>query len=179
VNSYRRTTSERHSSAARVTLKIPYEHHRDYSGPTQQTAGRAGTRPIDIAKSSALAFADAAIVARVDGELYDLTRPLEKGTPPCRSSLPRIPSSLNVYRIPPPIFWPPPCSELYPETKLGIGPPIDNGFYYDFDRPAPFTPEGPRADRKENVGASIARPPYERIYTRKDEGLKKSIPTPG
>jgi threonyl-tRNA synthetase len=31
--------------------------------------------------------------------------------------------------------------ELFPETKLGIGPPIDNGFYYDFDRPEPFTPK--------------------------------------
>nr|WP_310306570.1 threonine--tRNA ligase [Nocardioides marmoribigeumensis] len=31
--------------------------------------------------------------------------------------------------------------ELYPEAKLGIGPPIENGFYYDFDVPTPFVPE--------------------------------------
>src|SRR5947199_4813871 len=31
--------------------------------------------------------------------------------------------------------------DLYPEAKLGIGPPITNGFYYDFDVPRPFTPE--------------------------------------
>ena len=30
---------------------------------------------------------------------------------------------------------------LYPETKLAIGPAIDNGFYYDFDAPHPFSPE--------------------------------------
>ena len=30
---------------------------------------------------------------------------------------------------------------LYPETKLAIGPSIDNGFYYDFDREGGFTPE--------------------------------------
>ncbi|MBQ8011985.1 MAG: TGS domain-containing protein, partial [Oscillospiraceae bacterium] len=30
---------------------------------------------------------------------------------------------------------------LYPETKLAIGPAIDNGFYYDFDTPHPFSPE--------------------------------------
>lgn len=30
--------------------------------------------------------------------------------------------------------------ELYPETQIAIGPAIENGFYYDFDRPAPFTP---------------------------------------
>jgi threonyl-tRNA synthetase len=31
--------------------------------------------------------------------------------------------------------------ELWPETKVSIGPPIENGFYYDFDREKPFTPE--------------------------------------
>ncbi len=31
--------------------------------------------------------------------------------------------------------------ELYPEAKLGIGPPIENGFYYDFDVPVPFQPD--------------------------------------
>jgi threonyl-tRNA synthetase len=31
--------------------------------------------------------------------------------------------------------------ELYPETKVAIGPAIEDGFYYDFDRPTPFTPE--------------------------------------
>jgi threonyl-tRNA synthetase len=31
--------------------------------------------------------------------------------------------------------------QLYPQAKLGIGPPIENGFYYDFDVPAPFTPD--------------------------------------
>ena len=30
---------------------------------------------------------------------------------------------------------------LYPDVKLAIGPSIDNGFYYDFDTPRPFTPE--------------------------------------
>ena len=31
--------------------------------------------------------------------------------------------------------------ELFPEAKLGIGPPVENGFYYDFDVEQPFTPE--------------------------------------
>src|SRR5690606_3645363 len=31
--------------------------------------------------------------------------------------------------------------DIFPEAKLGIGPPIENGFYYDFDVPAPFTPD--------------------------------------
>src|SRR4051794_22025103 len=32
-------------------------------------------------------------------------------------------------------------THLFPETKMTIGPPTDDGFYYDFDRPTPFTPE--------------------------------------
>ena len=35
--------------------------------------------------------------------------------------------------------------ELFPEAKLGIGPPVDNGFYYDFDVPSPFTPDDLKA----------------------------------
>jgi threonyl-tRNA synthetase len=35
--------------------------------------------------------------------------------------------------------------ELFPQAKLGIGPPVDNGFYYDFDVPVPFTPEDLKA----------------------------------
>ena len=35
--------------------------------------------------------------------------------------------------------------ELFPQAKLGIGPPVDNGFYYDFDVPEPFTPENLKA----------------------------------
>jgi threonyl-tRNA synthetase len=35
--------------------------------------------------------------------------------------------------------------ELFPQAKLGIGPPVENGFYYDFDVPAPFTPEDLKA----------------------------------
>ena len=31
--------------------------------------------------------------------------------------------------------------ELFPQAKLGIGPPVENGFYYDFDVPTPFTPD--------------------------------------
>ena len=37
--------------------------------------------------------------------------------------------------------------ELFPEAKLGIGPPIENGFYYDFDVETPFNPEDLEQDR--------------------------------
>jgi threonyl-tRNA synthetase len=131
-----------------------------------------GTRPIDIARSISPRLADAAIVARVDGELYDLTRPLENDAS-LQILTAKDPESLNVYRHSSAHLLAAAVLELYPETKLGIGPPIDNGFYYDFDRPAPFTPEDLEKIEKKMWELQSRDLPYERIYTRKDEGLKK------
>ena len=132
----------------------------------------AGTRPIDIAKSISPRLADAAIVARVDGELYDLTRPLEKDAA-LQILTAKDPESLGVYRHSSAHLLAAAVLDLYPETKLGIGPAIDNGFYYDFDRPAPFTPEDIEKIEKKMWELQSRDLPYERIYTRKDEGLKK------
>ncbi len=56
--------------------------------------------------------------------------------------------------------------ELFPETKLGIGPPIETGFYYDFQRDAAFTPED-LEKLEERMWEIQARDlPYERKYTR-------------
>ena len=49
---------------------------------------------------------------------------------------------------------------LYPEVKLAIGPSIDNGFYYDFDAPEPFSPE----DLKKIKGIGDAK--YEKLKDR-------------
>ncbi len=131
-----------------------------------------GTTPIDIAKSISPRLADAAIVARVDGELYDLTRPLEKDAA-LQILTAKDPESLSVYRHSSAHLLAAAVLELYPETKLGIGPAIDNGFYYDFDRPAPFTPEDLEKIEKKMWELQSRDLPYQRIYTRKDEGLKK------
>ena len=40
--------------------------------------------------------------------------------------------------------------ELYPKAKLGIGPAIENGFYYDFDKAEPFTPEDLKKNQLKN-----------------------------
>src|SRR5579885_2911166 len=91
----------------------------------------AGTAPIDIARSISPKLAEAAIVAKVNGELYDLTRPIE-----CNSTLQSLtskdPEALEVYRHSTAHLLAAAVLELYPETKLGIGPPIESGFYYDF-----------------------------------------------
>ena len=131
-----------------------------------------GIRPIDIAQSISPRLADAAIVAKVDGELYDLTRPLEKSAS-LEILTNKDPEALRVYRHSTAHLLAAAVLELYPETQLGIGPPIESGFYYDFDRATPFTPEDLEKIEKRMWEIQQRNLPYERIYTRKDEGLKK------
>jgi threonyl-tRNA synthetase len=132
----------------------------------------AGASPLDIAKSISPRLADAAIVARVNGELYDLTRPLEKDAA-IEILTPKNPEALEVYRHSTAHLLAAAVLELYPETKLGIGPPIESGFYYDFDRATPFTPDDLAKIEKKMHEIQARHLPYERVLTRKEEGLKK------
>ena len=80
------------------------------------------------------------IAARVSGELRDLACPLADGD---RVEPVFIDSAdgLNILRHSTAHVLAQAVQDLFPEAKLGIGPPIENGFYYDFDVPAAFTPE--------------------------------------
>jgi len=139
-------------------------------GSQQEVA--EGSRPIDIAKSISPRLADAAIVAKVDGELVDLTRPIEKDAS-LQILTSKDPEALPVYRHSTAHLLAAAVLELYPETKLGIGPPIDSGFYYDFDRATPFTPEDLEKIEKKMWEIQARHLPYERVYTAKAEGLRK------
>src|SRR5579864_2058986 len=81
-----------------------------------------GSRPLDVAKSISPRLADDAVVARVNGQLYDLTRPLE-GDAKVEILTSRNPEALDVYRHSTAHLLAAAVLELFPETKLGIGPP--------------------------------------------------------
>src|SRR5262245_37134315 len=131
-----------------------------------------GTSPLDIAKSISPRLADAAIVAKVDGELFDLTRPIEQSAA-VQILTEKNPEALQVYRHSTAHLLAAALLELYPETKLGIGPPIETGFYYDFDRATPFTPDDLEKIEKKMWEIQARNLPYERVYTRKDDGLRR------
>jgi threonyl-tRNA synthetase len=132
----------------------------------------AGTRPIDIAKSISPRLADAALVAKVNGDLYDLTRPIEADAT-LEILTAKNPESLQVYRHSTAHLLAAAVLELYPDTKLGIGPPIESGFYYDFDRATPFTPEDLEKIEAKMWELQKQHLPYERVYTKKEDGLEK------
>ena len=138
-------------------------------GSVQSVA--AGTTPLDVAKSISPRLADDAIVARVNGDLWDLTRAFD-GDAKLEILTTKNPDALEVYRHSTAHLLAAAVLELFPETKLGIGPPIENGFYYDFQRPVPFSPDDlEKIEKKmwEIQGRDLA---YERKYMPKAEGLK-------
>jgi threonyl-tRNA synthetase len=98
-----------------------------------QTAVAAGDAPLDVAKRISPRLADDAVVARVNGQLWDLTRPFEADAK-LEILTSKNPEALEVYRHSTAHLLAAAVLELFPETKLGIGPPTDTGFYYDFQR---------------------------------------------
>jgi len=81
-----------------------------------------------------------AIAARVNGEQRDLSRvvadgdeiePIKAGSEDGRAIIRHSTAHVLAQAV----------QELFPDAKLGIGPPVENGFYYDFDVQTPFTPE--------------------------------------
>jgi threonyl-tRNA synthetase len=105
-----------------------------------------GTTPLEIARQISPRLADAAFVARVaapndgEGELIDLRRPLEADSK-LQILTEKDPDALYVFRHSAAHLLAAAVTELFPNVKLGIGPPVDNGFFYEFLREEPFTPD--------------------------------------
>ena len=87
------------------------------------------------------------VAVRVDGETWDLSRPLPEGAA-VEPVLIDSPDGLAILRHSAAHVAAQAVQSLHPEAKLGIGPPITDGFYYDFDLAEPFTPEALREVEK-------------------------------
>ncbi len=131
-----------------------------------------GTRPIDVAQSISPRLANDAIVARVNGDVFDLTRPLD-GDAQLEILTAKSPDALHVYRHSTAHLLAAAVLELYPETQLGIGPPTESGFYYDFQRDAKFTPEDLEKIEARMRELQAKNLPFERKLTEKKAGLEK------
>jgi threonyl-tRNA synthetase len=105
-----------------------------------QREAAAGTTPRQIAESIGPGLARAAVVARVNGEICDLDRPLETDAQ-VSILTERDPDALPVLRHSSAHILATAVRELFPNAGIGFGPPIEDGFYYDFQVDRPFTPE--------------------------------------
>jgi threonyl-tRNA synthetase len=144
-----------------------------------------GSTALDVAKSISPRLADAAIAAKISSnggpagesarptqELIDLTRPLEKDTE-LRILTEKDPEALGVYRHSSAHLLAAAVLELFPETKLGHGPATESGFFYDFYRPTPFTPEDLEKIEKKMQELVQQNLPYAREFLPRDEGLQR------
>ena len=114
-----------------VAITLPDGSVRQYEGPVSGA---------DIAADIGPGLAKAALAVRVDGELTDLLAPIENDA--CIGIITsKDDDALEMLRHDCAHVMAEAVKELYPETQVTIGPNIEDGFYYDFSRAKPFTPE--------------------------------------
>ena len=99
-----------------------------------------GTTARGVAESIGAGLARAALAARVDGAIWDLDRPIERDVT-LAILTDRDPDALEVLRHSAAHVLATAVRDLFPGAGIGFGPPIEDGFYYDFEVPRPFTPE--------------------------------------
>lgn len=99
-----------------------------------------GASPMDLAEGISKSLAKKAIIAKVDGEEWDLTRPLD-GDSRVELITRDMPEALEVIRHDSAHILAQAVQELFPGTQVTIGPSIEDGFYYDFARDEPFSTE--------------------------------------
>ncbi|HTK80362.1 MAG TPA: threonine--tRNA ligase [Rhizomicrobium sp.] len=99
-----------------------------------------GVTPSEIAAAIGPGLAKAALVAEVDGRQWDLFRPID-GNAQLRIITRKDPEALELIRHDTAHVLAMAVQQLFPGTQVTIGPAIEDGFYYDFARNEPFTPD--------------------------------------
>jgi threonyl-tRNA synthetase len=125
-----------------------------------------GATGLDAARAIGPKLAEQAVLVRSNGRVQDLRLPLENGQPiqflTTRDK--DDPDALSVLRHSSAHLLAEAVRRLYPGVKVAIGPPIENGFYYDFDFPEPI-----REEDLERIEAEIRRELAEgRTWTREE-----------
>ncbi len=119
-----------------------------------------GATGADAAAAIGPGLARAALAVRVNGEVRDLGRPLE-GDRPIEILTANDPTALEVMRHDAAHVLATAVMELYPGVKISIGPPIEQGFYYDFEFPE---------------GVHVSEADFERIEARMHEHVNAGEP---
>ncbi len=94
----------------------------------------------DLAASIGAGLAKAAIAGKIDGAMVDLTAPMHDGAR-VEIITEKSPEALEIIRHSTSHLMAQAVKSLFPSAKVTIGPAIENGFYYDFDVDAPFSPD--------------------------------------
>ncbi len=112
-----------------INVTLPDGSKREYAD---------GASPLDIAESISKSLAKKALAAKVNGQMWDLVRPLD-GDSSVAIITDKDPEGLELIRHDAAHVLAQAVQALYPDTQVTIGPVIDDGFYYDFARKVPFS----------------------------------------
>ncbi len=114
-----------------VAITLPDGSRRTFDGAVSAA---------DVAAAIGPGLAKAALAAKIDGALRDLSHRIERDASISIVTA-KDADGIEIMRHDCAHVLAEAVKELYPETQVTIGPVIENGFYYDFARPTPFTPE--------------------------------------
>jgi len=114
-----------------VNIRLPDGAVRQFDGPVSG---------FEVAASISKSLAKAALAMKVDGRLKDIYLPIEQDAT-VEIVTRDTADGLDLLRHDAAHVLAEAVKELFPETQVTIGPTIENGFYYDFSRPEPFTPD--------------------------------------
>lgn len=117
---------------AQISLTFPDGNAREFD---------AGITPAEVASSISTSLGKKAISATVDGAHWDLQWPITSDASIALHTLKDEAQANELIRHDLAHVMARAVQEIWPDTKVTIGPVIENGWYYDFDRAEPFTPE--------------------------------------
>ena len=117
---------------AQISLTFPDGNSRKYD---------AGVTPADVAAGISNSLAKKAISATVNGAHWDLQWPINDNADIAIHTMKDEGPGLELIRHDLAHIMARAVQEIWPDVKVTIGPVIENGWYYDFDRAEPFTPE--------------------------------------
>ena len=118
--------------SAQITLTLPDGSQRSFD---------AGVTPAEVATSIATSLVKKAISATVDDQHWDLQWPINTDAAIAINTMKDAEPAIELIRHDLAHIMARAVQEIWPDVKVTIGPVIDNGWYYDFDRKEPFTPE--------------------------------------
>ena len=118
--------------AQQISFTFPDGNARDYD---------AGVTPAEVAASIATSLAKKAISATVNGEHWDMQWPINDSASIAINTMKDEAPALELIRHDLAHIMACAVQEIWPDTQVTIGPVIKDGWYYDFDRKEPFTPD--------------------------------------
>ena len=117
---------------SQISLTFPDGNKRDYD---------AGVTPAEVAASIATSLAKKAISATVNGDHWDMQWPITEDAAIAINTMKDEAPALELVRHDLAHIMARAVQEIWPDVKVTIGPVINHGWYYDFDRKEPFSPE--------------------------------------